>query len=408
MRNKTENMEILHAYKFRLYPDYKRQKEIDESIFLAHELYNKLLEKTIKSHKVSQKAINQYMNEILKEDKRYYGLYAHVRVDIRNRMLGTYQNFFRRCKEGAKKKGFPRFKSMDKYRSITHIENNGSFKIEKDRLRVSKISGTIRMEMHRKIEGKIKTMTIAKEGKDYYAIFTTVQYKPVPEVKDTNPVGIDMGLDNFIAMSNGETVKKLKFFKKSEKRIARWQRIVSRREKGSMGRREAKMRLQEEWRSVTSQSNDFMHKLSQKLANGGFTSFAIEALRIQNMQRNHRLAQSIQNASWNRFVQFLTYKAHERGKAVTEVNPDNTSRTCSNCGNIQEMPLSERIFNCGRCRLQLDRDVNASINILARAREGHSQSNAQGENRQYIPSGNASGLGELGTDPANAGEAPNL
>ncbi len=107
-------------------------------------------------------------------------------------MLRAYQNFFRRCREGTKKKGFPKFKSTDKYRSITHIDNNGSFRIEKDRLRVSKISGTIRMAMQRNIEGKIKTLTIAKEENNYYAIFTAVQHKQIPEIKDTNPVGIDL------------------------------------------------------------------------------------------------------------------------------------------------------------------------------------------------------------------------
>ena len=401
-------MEIIHAYKFRLYPDFRRQKEIDESIFLAHQLYNKLLEKTIQSRKVSQRTIDQYMNEILKEDKRYYKLYAHVRVGIRNRMLRTYQNFFRRCKEGAKKKGFPKFKSMDRYRSITHIENNGSFRIEADRLRVSKISGTIRMEMHRTIEGKIKTLTIAKEGNEYYAIFTAVQHKPIPEIHDTNPVGIDLGLNNFIALSNSEIFQKPKFYKKAEKKIAHWQMVVARRNKGSKRRQKAKMHLQEEWQSVTRQSNDFMHKLSQKLADGGFTSFAVEALRIQNMERNHTLAQSIQNASWGRFIGFLEYKAQERGKTFIKVNPDNTSKTCSNCGNIQEMPLSQRQFNCDRCRLQLDRDTNASINILKRATLGQRGSHAQGENRQYLPAGNATGLEELRTDPATAGEAPNL
>ena len=401
MENKKENMEIVHAYKFRLYPDFKRQTEIDESIFLAHELYNKLLERAIQNRKVSQKTINQYMNEILKEDKKYYRLYAHVRVDIRNRMLRTYQNFFRRCKEGAKQKGFPKFKSMDRYRSITHIENNGSFKIEKERLRVSKISGTMRMEMHRKMEGKIKTLTIAKEGKEYYAIFTAVQHKQVQEIKDTNPVGIDLGPNNFVALSNGETFQKPKFFKKAEKKVARWQKIVAKRKKGSKKRQKAKYHLQEEWRSITNQSNDFMHKLSEKLANGGFTSFAVESLRIQNMEKNNRLAQSIQNASWNRFVQFLTYKVQERGKAVIKVNPDNTSKTCSNCGNIMEMPLSQRQFNCDRCRLQLDRDINASINILNRATLGQRGSHAQGEN---VRPQQEAVLEELRTDPANAGK----
>ena len=162
MQNKKGNMETMRAYKFRIYPDSKRQKEIGNSIFLSQSLYNKLLEKTIEAHKnnpsskISQRTINQFLNGIIKEDKRYLELYAHVRVDIRNKLLRAYQNFFRRCeqkKSGTRiKAGFPRFKSKDKFNSITHIENNGSFRIEKGRLRISKI-GTMRIEQHRNIVG---------------------------------------------------------------------------------------------------------------------------------------------------------------------------------------------------------------------------------------------------------------
>ena len=417
MQNKTGNMETVRAYKFRIYPDAKRQKAIDDSISISQRLYNKLLEKTIEAHKsntsskISQRTINQFLNEIVNENKEYLQLYAHIRVDIRNRLLRTYQNFFRRCqqrKSGVKiKAGFPRFKSKDRFNSITHIENNGSFSIEKGRLRISKI-GTMRIEQHRNIVGNVKTMTIKREGRDYYAIFAAEQILKPKEIKDTNPVGIDMGLDNFIALSNEETVQKPKFFEQKEKRIARWQKIVARRNKGSKRRDRAKLHLQEEWKKTTNQSNDFMHKLSDKLVHGGFTSFAVEALHIDNMVKNHRLAQSIQNASWNRFINMLSYKAESAGMKVMEVNPRETSKACSNCGSIQDMPLSERTFLCNRCGMQLDRDINASINILKRATEGHSGSHAQGENRKYIPTGNANGLEELRTYPANAGEANGL
>ena len=322
MQNKTGNMETMRAYKFRIYPDAKRQKEIDDAISMSQRLYNKLLEKTINAHKnnpdskISQKTINQFLNAIIKEDKSYLQLYAHVRVDIRNRLLRTYQNFFRRCqqkKAGAKiKAGFPRFKSKDKFNSITHIESNGSFRIQKGRLRVSKI-GTMRIEQHRNIIGNVKNMTIKREGNEYYAIFTAEQIISSPKIEDINPVGIDMGLNNFIALSDGQTIQKPKFFKKREKRISRWQQIVARRNKGSTRREKAKYHLQEEWKHVTSQSNDFMHKLSDKLAHGGYTSFAVEELHINNMVRNHRLAQSIQNASWNRFINMLSYKAESAG-----------------------------------------------------------------------------------------------
>ena len=157
---------MIRAYKFRIYPDQKRQNAIDDSISMSQRLYNKLLEKTINAHKnnsdskISQGTINQFLNGIIKENKEYLQLYAHVRVDIRNRLLKTYQNFFRRCqqkKSGAKiKAGFPRFKSKDRFNSITHIENNGSFSMEKGRLRISKI-GTMRIEQHRNITGNAST-----------------------------------------------------------------------------------------------------------------------------------------------------------------------------------------------------------------------------------------------------------
>ena len=388
MESKKENMETRRAYKFRIYPDTKRQAAIDNSISMSQRLYNKLLEKTIEVHKsnpsskISQRTVNQFLNEIIKEDKTYLQLYAHIRVDIRNRLLKTYQNFFRRCQQkrsGAKiKAGFPRYRSKDKFNSITHIENNGSFRIEKGRLRVSKI-GTMRIEQHRNIVGNVKTMTIKREGREYYAIFTVEQIINPPKINNTNPVGIDLGLNNFIALSDGQTIQKPKFFKKREKRIARWQRIVARRQKGSKRRDKAKFRLQEEWKGITNQSNDFMHKLSDKLVSGGFTSFAVEALHIDNMLKNHRLAQSIHNASWNRFIQMLSYKAESAGMTVIKVDPRDTSKECSNCGNIQDMPLSVREYNCGRCGMQLDRDINASINILKRATLGQRGSHAQGE-----------------------------
>jgi putative transposase len=412
MENKTGKMETMRAYKFRIYPDTKRQKAIDDAISMSQRLYNKLLEKTINAHKsnsnskISQRTINQFLNEIIEEDKEYLQLYAHVRVDIRNRLLKTYQNFFRRCqqkKSGANMKaGFPRFKSKDKFNSIMHIENNGSFRIEKGRLRVSKI-GTMKIEQHRNIIGNVKTMTIKREGKEYYAVFTAEQIINPPKIKDTNPVGIDMGLNNFIVLSDGEAIRKPKFFKKRERRIARWQRIVARRNKGSKRREDAKFRLQEEWKGITNQSNDFMHKLSDKLVHGGFTSFAVESLHIESMLKNHRLAQSIQNASWNRFIQLLSYKAESAGMKVIKIDARNTSRECSNCGNITDMPLSVREYNCGRCGMRLDRDINAAINILHRAATlGQRGSHAQGENvrpqREAV-------LEELRTYPANAGEA---
>ena len=284
------------------------------------------------------------------------------------------------------KAGFPRFKSRDRYDSLTYPQDNGAFSIEKNRLRVSRI-GTMRMELHRPIEGKVKTLTIKREAGKYYAIFTTIKEIEPPKIKDTNPVGIDVGLETFAALSDGKKMGKPDFGKKTSKHIARWQRIMQRRKRGGKNRQKAKGRLNREYQAADSRTNDYLHKLTNTLVDSGYTSFAMERLSITNMLQNHRLARSIQGASWGRFKDMLSYKAESAGMRVTLVDARNTSRTCSGCGSLKDMPLSERVFRCGICGYQNDRDVNASINILKRAREGHSRSNASGDMTTTIQKG---------------------
>ena len=155
----------------------------------------------------------------------------------------------------------------------------------------------------------------------------------------------------------------------------------ARRDRGSKRREKAKAGLQKTYEHITNQSDDYLHKLSKTLVTSGYTSFAVEDLHIQNMVKNHRLAGSIHDASWNRFIQLLSYKAESAGLSVVKVDARNTSKECSNCGNIQEMPLSERTYNCRRCGMSKDRNINASINILHRATTlGQRESHAQGEN----------------------------
>jgi putative transposase len=396
-------MEVTRAYKFRIYPDATRQEEIDERLVLAQQFYNKILEKSIASYKngntkVSMAQFNRFVKEIIQEDKKYLKLYSQTRCEIEYRLLKAYQNFFRRIKEGTRKAGFPRFRSIDRYKSITYPQDNGSFSIRKDRLRVSRI-GTMPIDLHRKIEGTIKTLTIKREGKNYYAVFTTINEIKVPQVENTNPVGIDLGLDSFVAISDGTRIEKPKFMQQKRKKIARWQKIVARRNKGSKRRERAKARLQKAYEYSTNQSDDYLHKLSDTLVKSGYTSFAVEDLHIQNMVRNHRLAQSIQNASWNRFIQMLSYKAESAGLSVVRVDAKNTSKECSNCGNIQDMPLSIREYNCSICGMRLDRDINASINILHKATTlGQRGSHAQGDMASAVQQASKSRIEELRTD----------
>ena len=391
-------MDITRAYKFKISPDSKRQVEIDERLVLSQQLYNKLLEKSISSYKdektkVSRAQFNEYLKEIIQDDDKYLKLYSQTRQDIFLRLIKAYSNFFGRVKKGTKKKGFPRFRSRDRYKSLTYPQDNGSFSIEKGRLRVSRI-GTMKITQHRTIEGKIKTLTIKKAAGNYYAIFTTIKEVEVLKAEDTNPVGIDVGLKTFAALSDGTKITKPNFRKKQEKHIAKWQRIVARRHKGSMRRQLAKDKLNREYEVANNQTNDYLQKVTNKIVNSGYTSFAVEKLQIQNMVKNRRLAKSINYTSWNKFFLLLSYKAESAGMKVTEVDPKNTTKTCNNCGNLQSMPLSKRIYLCEGCGLNEDRDINASINILnrvlnskssnfgsktAKTREGHSRSHVQGD-----------------------------
>ena len=396
-------MEAARAYKFRIYPDATRQAEIDERLVLAQQFYNKILEKSIAPYrngktKVSMAQFNRFAKEIIQEDKKYLKLYSQTRCEIEYRLLKAYQNFFRRIKEETRKAGFPRFRSIDRYKSITYPQDNGSFSIRNGRLRVSRI-GTMKIEIHRNTEGTIKTLAIKREGKDYYAIFTTINNIKVPEVKNTNPVGIDLGLDSFVAISDGTKIEKPKFMQQKRKKIAKWQKIVARRSKGSKRREIAKARLQKTYEYSTNQSDDYLHKLSDTLVKSGYTSFAVEDLHIQNMVKNHRLAHSIQNASWNRFIQMLSYKAESAGMKVIKVDARNTSKECSNCGNIQDMPLSIREYICSRCDMQMDRDINASINILHKATTlGQRESHAQVDMASAIQQESKSRIEELRTN----------
>ena len=386
MSVEIDNVEVARAYRYRLYPDSKRQREIEEQVELARLLYNKLLEKAkaeyekTKSFEIKKSSFNRLMKEVIIENKEYNRLYSQTRQNIFVRLQRAYQSFFRRIKERKSgknvKAGFPRFKAKGRYNSLTYPQFG--FSLDKCMLRLTKIGG-VKIELHRPIKGTIKTLTLKREAGQYYAVFSTTDEFEPPKVKDTNPVGIDVGLKTFATLSDGRKIAKPNFARKAEKRLSHWQRVIARRHKGSMNREKAKLKLEREWMHINNASNDFIQKTTSELVNSDYTSFAVEDLHIQNMMRNHRLARSIGNAVWSRFIQVLSYKAEEAGMRVTVVDPKNTSQTCSECGFLNSLSLSDRVFECPECGYHEDRDINAARNILERATIGQMGSHARGD-----------------------------
>jgi len=278
---------------------------------------------------------------------------CQVRVDL------AFKAFFRRVRAGDDP-GYPRFKGGGRYDSFTYPQYG--FKLDGERLHLSKI-GNLQVVLHRPIEGRIKTCTIRRSstGK-WYACFS-VEYESSPAPQKETAVGIDVGLESFATLSNGEKIENPRFFRTDEKALAKAQRRLSKAEKGSPERKKARKIVARIHERIANRRLNFAHQVSRQLVNR-FGTIAFEDLNITTMQKNHHLAKSIADVAWNLFITITESKAEDAGSRVILVNPRNTSQMCSRCGMIVAKTLSDRIHSCPHCGLVMDRDQNAAINIM--------------------------------------------
>ena len=288
-------------------------------------------------------------------------IHSQVIQDVGRRLYKAFQNFFRRVKSKEAKKGFPRFKS--RVNSITYPQRGFKF-ISNKHIKVSKI-GNLPIILHRVPKGKIKTFTIKQTKTDkWFAMFAC----ELPDTQVKHPsaekVGIDVGIENFATLSNGESIANPHHLIKSESRLKLLHRRVSRKVKGSRNRVKARFRLAKLYERIANQRSDFLHKSSHRLAKA-YSFIAIEELNINGMMQNHILAKHIGDAGWGTFISFLKYKAVRSGGSCVE-NPHTrgSSHRCSKCGAWNEITLSQRTFHCCSCSFVCHRDLNASINHL--------------------------------------------
>jgi putative transposase len=238
--------------------------------------------------------------------------------------------------------------------------------LENDRLRLSKI-GDVKIIYHRPIEGEIKQLHIKRDclGNWYACFVVDFEPEPLPPVADV--VGIDLGLENFAVLSDGNVIPNPRFFRNEEKNLAKAQRRLSQCEQGTSEYRKYKRVVQHIHRRVKNRRKDFVHKLSLWLVEN-YQIIVFEDLVIKDMQDgNYRgMNKSISDAAWNQLIQMTAYKAENAGRSFVKVDPRHTSQMCSNCGEIVKKDLSIRVHDCPHCGLSLDRDENAARNILAR------------------------------------------
>jgi putative transposase len=226
--------------------------------------------------------------------------------------------------------------------------------------------GSVKLKLHRPLEGKIKTATVKKEDDSWYVVFSCeVDPKPLP--KDEKTIGIDLGTNpNFLITSEGEMVEAPRYFHKSQEKLANAQRNLARKKRSSNRRKQARRRVARLHRKVANQRRDFHHKLARRLINR-YGTIVHEDLNILGLARSNT-AKSVHDAGWAQFLQILAYKAAEAGRRVIGVDPRHTSQDCPVCGHREKRPLWIREYACPQCGTPLHRDVAAAQNVLARAR----------------------------------------
>lgn len=364
---------MLKATKVRVYPTPKQQADLAKAFGCARWLYNNQLLETQKQYKDTGKGLSQFdMNKRIPALKKEFPWLAETHSQVLQavslNLTRAFTNFF------EKRAGFPKLKFKHNEQSIQYPQGvkiksifcSGKQEIEdcSYKLFIPKI-GLINARFHREIVGTIKTVTISKTKTNKYfaSILTeTNEQEPTPSYIG-KILGIDLGLTHLVITSNGDKFDNQKHLRKAEHKLAKSQRQLSKKKKGSKNRNKARLKVAKCHERIANQRKDNLHKISTKLVNENQV-IAVENLAIKNMVKNHKLAKSISDAGWGMFKSFLSYKCKRQGKGFVEVDryfP--SSKTCSNCQHVQKLSLNDRTWVCHACKTEHDRDINAARNI---------------------------------------------
>lgn len=336
------------TYKFRLYPKKEQEEKLLWTLDRCRFVYNQMLEGLNAQEKPNRLELQSKLPSLKVEHPELQDVHSKV---LQYEVYRLFSNLkaLSQLKKNGKKVGRLRFKGRGWFKTFSY--NQSGFKVIKtenrfDKLHLSKI-GDLPIRAHRAIEGKIKQVTIKRHntGKWFACISVDNGSTQIEKAPVKRSVGLDMGVKYFSTDSDGLQIENPQYLKNTLEKLRIEQRRLSRKKRGSENRNKQRIKVARVHERITDQRTDFLHKLSRYYVDK-YDMVAIEDLNIKNMIRNHHLARSISDVAWRTFANMLSYKAENAGKTVVRVNPRGTSQE----------------YNYG----ELDRDYNASLNILDR------------------------------------------
>ena len=360
-------MDIKRAYRFRFYPTPEQAHILARTFGCARFAYNHMLRLRADAWFERQERIGYHETSAaltqLKKGPEFAWLNEVSSVPVQQalRHLQTaFANFF------AKRAGYPTFKRKDGPQSAEYTTS--AFKWGGGSLKLAKMSEPLAIRWSRQIPkaAKVTTVTVSKDAAGRYFVSLLCDDVVAKKPASNGKVGVDLGLTHFAILSTGEKVAAPNTFRRYEKKLAKLQRRLTKKTKGSNRREKAKLKVARLHAKIADARRDFLHKLSTRLINENQV-IAIESLSVSNMQKNRCLSKSISDAGWAEFVRQLEYKAHWYGRTLVGIDrwyP--SSKRCSDCGHtVSKLPLSVREWVCPECGTIHDRDINAARNVLA-------------------------------------------
>ncbi len=350
------------AFKYRIYPNKSQKVLLSKTFGCIRVIWNANVESFNSYDKDSNPKPKIIIKSDLIIDKPWLNEISAAAIQQKIRDFQEITNqFFSKTRK--KKIGRPSFKKKSGNQS--YRLPNQKFSLKDNKIRLEKI-GWVKISIDRNIpdNSKMLSCTISMNCCGQYFVSILVDVVIPNKGKTGKSVGIDLGLKSFATLSDGVVIDNIKFFREKQSEIAKIQRHLSRKNKGSNRHRKNKIKIARLYNKIANKRNNFLHNVTTSLVNN-YDVICIEDLNVSGMLSNHKLAKAISDTSFSMFRSMLEYKCNWYGKELVVIDrfyP--SSKTCSKCGwKKEDLTLSDRVFKCENCGIEIDRNLNAAINI---------------------------------------------